>query len=300
MSAIDNSPGAASAMAASAQLKSSDFARFSKLVYEACGIELSDSKKLMVESRLRKRLRETGAGSFSEYWELLSADTNGEEMVRFIDAMTTNKTDFFRESRHFDYLVNTVIPEVIVQVRSEGRELRVWSAGCSTGKEPYTLAMVLSECKQEGRIEEFSILGTDISSSVLQEARRAVYPDSDLTDIPASFRQRYVLRSRDRKNKTCRMAPEIRACVRFDSLNFMDEKYPYGRGAFDVILCRNVMIYFDRTTKEAVVRRIGECLRPGGYFFIGHSETLNGIETEMVPVAPTVYRKKETRHGKEA
>jgi chemotaxis protein methyltransferase CheR len=300
MSAIDSLPVTGAAAAASAQLKASDFARFSKLVYDACGIELSESKKLMVESRLRKRLRETGAGTFSEYWKLLSADPGGDEMVRFIDAMTTNKTDFFRESRHFDYLVNTVIPEVAVQISNEGRQLRVWSAGCSTGKEPYTLAMVLSDCKLEGRIEEFSILATDISSSVLQEARRAVYPESDLLDIPAAFRQRYVLRSRDRKNKTCRMAPEIRACVRFDSLNFMEDKYPYGRGTFDVILCRNVMIYFDRLTKEAVVRRIGECLRPGGYFFIGHSETLNGIETEMVTVAPTIYRKQETRHGKEA
>ena len=282
------------------RLQASDFARFSRLVYETCGIQLSASKQQMVESRLRKRLRETGASSFSDYWKLLTQDAAGkDELVRFIDVMTTNKTEFFRESAHFDFLVKNIVPEMARRKSSDGRNLRVWSAGCSTGKEAYTLAIVLSECKAEGALDDFSIVGTDISTDVLKQARQAVYPEADMQAVAYSLRQRYLLRSLDRKNKTCRMTPEIRDRVSFERLNFMDEKYRFS-SLFDIIFCRNVMIYFDRPTQEAVVNRLSECLKIGGYYFTGHSETLNGIACDLAPVAPTIYLKRGVHSAQEA
>jgi chemotaxis protein methyltransferase CheR len=269
----------------------SDYARLMNVVYESCGIQLNDSKKLMVETRLRKRLRATGAKTFREYWKLLNQDEKREgEWVRFINVITTNKTDFFREPAHFDYLVKRLLPELAPQLKAERRPLLIWSAGCSTGKEAYTLAMVLSECQRTGLIRDFSILGTDISSDVLRQARRAVYEGPDIEPIPESLRKKYLLRSRTPSSPTFRMAREIRSLVQFERLNFMDESYGIAE-PFDIIFCRNVIIYFDRPTQQQVVSRFWNCLRSGGYLFTGHSETLNGLVTGLSSVAPTIYRK---------
>jgi chemotaxis protein methyltransferase CheR len=261
------------------------------VVYESCGIQLNDSKKLMVETRLRKRLRATGARTFRDYWKLLNADQNRDgEWIPFINAITTNKTDFFREPVHFDYLVKRLLPELGPRLKAEKRPLLVWSAGSSSGKEAYTLAMVLRECQSAGTIPDFSILGTDISSDVLRQARRAVYQEADIEPIPEPLRKKYLLRSRGQTTPTFRMTAEIRALVHFDRLNFMDERYAIAE-PLDIIFCRNVIIYFDRPTQQQVVSRFWDCLRPGGYLFTGHSETLNGLTTGLSSVAPTIYRK---------
>ncbi len=269
----------------------SDYRRLTDVVYAACGIRLNASKQLMVETRLRKRLRATGANTFLEYWQLLAQEDNrGGEFIRFIDAITTNKTEFFREPRHFDYLVNRLLPELGPRLKSEKRPLRIWSAGCSTGKEPYTLAMVLEDCRRARTIADFQILGTDISTEVLQRASRAVYEEADIEPIPEPLRKQYLLRSRNRRPPTFRIAPELRSVVSFQRLNFMDDHYPV-EGVFDIIFCRNVIIYFDRATQEQVIRKFAAHLPPGGYLFTGHSETLNGISSGFSNIAPTIYRK---------
>jgi chemotaxis protein methyltransferase CheR len=273
------------------RISASDFTRLAKLVYETCGIRLNASKKLMVETRLRKRVHDTGARTMSEYWKLLSRKGACEqELVRFIDAITTNKTDFFREPRHFEYLVEQVLPPLSAHLKAHKRPLKVWSAGCSTGKEPYTLAMVLSEAQRRGVINEFCILGTDISTEVLKQASRAIYQESDIEPIPEALRKKYLLKSRNEGSRTFRMVPEIRQVVDLQRLNLMDASYRFDK-PFDVIFCRNVMIYFDRPTQQAVVNRFHACLRPGGYLFTGHSETLNGLATQLMNAAPTIYRR---------
>jgi chemotaxis protein methyltransferase CheR len=269
----------------------SDYTRFTNLIYSTCGIQLNASKQLMVETRLRKRLKETGAKTYGDYWKLLSAeDRQQEELIRLIDAITTNKTDFFREPAHFDHLVQQVLPELGPRLRAHRKPLRVWSAGCSTGKEPYTLAMVLKDCQRAGMIDEFSILATDICTEVLARASQAVYQEEDIEPIPETLRKKYLLKSRGPEASSFRIVPELRSTVNFERLNFMDTSYAVD-GPFDIVFCRNVIIYFDRTTQEQVVNKLADCLARGGYFFTGHSETLSGLSTHLVSVAPTVYRK---------
>ena len=278
-------------MGANPSLSQAEFARLAELVYDTCGIHLNDTKRQMVESRLQKRLRKTGIESFSAYWQLLSdAERGKEEIISLIDAISTNKTDFFRERAHFEYFKKQIVPTLGKQAKVEHRLLRIWSAGCSTGKEPYTLAMVLSDCKREKTLGEFSIIGTDISTEVLEAGRRAVYEEADLEAIPMAFRKEYLLKSKDRRTPTFRMDREMRSLVKFQRLNLIDQDFALEK-PFDVIFCRNVMIYFDQVTKEKIVKKFHEFLRPGGYLFIGHSETLNGLSIELTVAAPTIYRK---------
>ena len=244
----------------------------------------------MVETRLRKRLKETGASTFREYWKLLNQQDSHQELILLIDAITTNKTEFFREPAHFDFLAKKVLPNIGPRIKEQGRPLRIWSAGCSTGKEAYTLAMVLMESKRARIIEDFQLYATDICTDVLKKASRAVYEADDIDPIPESFRKKYLLRSRGHHAPTFRIIPELRSTIRFERLNFMDERY-HVSAPFDVVFCRNVIIYFDRTTQEKVVNKLVNCLHPGGYFFTGHSETLSGLSTPLEGVAPTIYRK---------
>ncbi len=245
----------------------------------------------MVETRLRRRLKQTGVKNYREYWKLLQEqDSQQEELVRLIDAITTNKTDFFREPAHFDYLVKKILPDLGRRLKEKGRVLRVWSAGCSSGKEAYTLAMVLKDCQRSGIIGDFFILGTDICTDVLEQASRAVYQEDDILPIPEALRKRYLLRSRGSGRRTFRIVPELRSALSFERLNLMDERYSV-EAPFDIIFCRNVIIYFDRRTQEQVVNRLTECLAMGGYFFTGHSETLSGFKTHLASVFPTIYRK---------
>jgi len=272
-----------------ATLSSREFARLSGFIYEQCGIKMPEVKKTMLEGRLQKRLRTLGMKSFEEYGSyLFSPEGHRLEVVQMIDLVTTNKTDFFREPEHFDYLTERVLPEWCQ--RHGGRRLTVWSAGCSTGQEPYTLAMVLSEFAARQPGFDFQILATDISTRVLEKAKNAIYAEELLSPVPLPLKKKYLLRSKDRSSGLVRIAPELRQKVSFRRLNFLEGDFGL-REQLDIIFCRNVIIYFDRQTQERLLQRFYGHMRPGAHIFMGHSETLSGLDVPLASVYPTVYRK---------
>jgi chemotaxis protein methyltransferase CheR len=267
------------------------FARFGALITRTLGIQMPPSKLPLLENRLRGRMRRLGMATLAEYEEHLFHSPNAaDELVHFCDVVTTNKTDFFREPQHFRYLSNVALPELLAQRSTPSA--RLWCAGCSTGQEAYTLAMVSSEYARANAGFKFSVLATDISTRVLQQAAAAIYPEELIEPVPLELRKRYLLRSKDRRRGLIRMRPELRKAVQFERLNFMDADYG-RREPFDVIFFRNVMIYFDRATQEAVVNRLTRWLAPGGYLFIGHSESSVGMRVPLSVVAPSVLRRGE-------
>jgi len=272
-----------------ATLSGRDFDRLSRFIYDTCGIKMPQVKKTMLEARLQKRLRSLGMRSFTHYCDYLFApEGQAQELVQMLDMVTTNKTDFFREPDHFDYLTRSVLPEWLQ--RHEGATLSIWSAGCSSGEEPYTLAMVLSEFALKNPGFDFRILATDISTRVLEKAKNAIYMEPQVEPVPLDLKKKYLLRSKDRSSGLVRIAPELRDKVRFRRLNFMDGDFGM-REQLDVIFCRNVIIYFDRPTQERLLQRFHRHMKPGGFIFMGHSETLSGLNVPLVSVFPTVYRR---------
>ncbi len=268
-----------------------DFSRLSRFIYAECGIRMPPAKKTMLEARLQKRLRALGLGTFREYCDyLFSPAGTDNELVHMIDLVTTNKTDFFREPDHFGYLAHTVLPEWMRRHGGPARKLAVWSAGCSTGEEPYTLAMILSEFAETCPGFDFRILATDISTRVLEQAVRAIYQEERVIPVPPPMKKKYLLRSKDNRAKLVRIVPELREKVRFRRLNFMDGEFGL-REQLDVIFCRNVIIYFDRPTQERLLNRLYGHMAPGAHIFMGHSETLNGLDVPLEMVRPTVYRR---------
>jgi chemotaxis protein methyltransferase CheR len=269
-----------------------DFRRLSSLISERCGIKLPPGKKTMLEGRLRKRLRALGLKDFEQYCEYIfnRGDTD-PEYVHMIDAVTTNKTDFFREPQHFEYLTQNAIPDLI-KTHGLGIQTRfnVWSAGCSTGEEPYTLAMCLKEFARNLGDFKFHILATDISTKVLETARLGIYEHEKIEPVPLSWRQKYLLRSKDKNKGLVRIVPELRELVKFQRLNFMEDDFGQ-REPMAAIFCRNVLIYFNRAKQLAVLSRFCRYLVKGGYLFVGHSETLHGLDLPLVQAAPTIYRK---------
>jgi chemotaxis protein methyltransferase CheR len=276
----------------SAALTHRDFLRLSELIHIKSGIKMPASKRIMIEARLRKRLRELGMKSFREYCDHLFSNGDMErELIQMIDAVTTNKTDFFREPRQFDLLAHVAIPELI-KLYGAGirRDLTVWSAGCSTGEEPYTIAMVLNEFRVKHPAFHFFILATDISTKVLDRAVRGIYKQETAETIPMKLKRKYLMRSKDREKGVVRLVPELRSQIRFRRLNFMDHDFGM-REPMDIIFCRNVIIYFDRQTQEKLINKLNNHLIPGGYLFMGHSETLGGLNVPLEHVGPMVYRK---------
>lgn len=270
-------------------MSETDFRRLSGLVEEICGIRMPEAKRHMLEYRLAKRLRALGVRSFRDYYRLLTErDDDAEELVRMIDAVTTNKTEFFREPAHFSFLAERVLPGFLRTVA--GKPVNLWSAGCSSGEEPYTLAMVLSEYACNCGPLAFSILATDISTRMLEKAHLGIYEEEKIAPVPLELRRKYLLKSRDRSRGVVRMSPEIRSCVGFRRLNFLDCAYDI-RQEMQVIFCRNVLIYFERRTQEQVINKFCRHLQPGGYLFLGHSETLTGLDVPLVQVESTIYRK---------
>jgi len=274
---------------ATSRLDERDFARLAQFIESYCGIKMPPAKRSLVEGRLRKRLRDLNFHSFSEYCRHVFEDGGlEEEGVYLIDAITTNKTDFFREPRHFTHLVETALPSL-----HRGRlehPLRVWSAAGSIGAEAYTIAMVLDDYARSVRGFTYDVVATDICTEVLDQAHQAVYPLSMLDMVPEKFRQRYFLRSIEGANPTVRVRPEIRSAVRFGRLNLMDSLYPFDH-PMDIVFCRNILIYFDRPTQEDVLRKICLHLRPGGYLYIGHGESATGMALPLTPVAPSTFRR---------
>lgn len=265
-----------------------NFDRLAKFIYEYSGIKMPPSKITMLEGRLRKRLRVCGIPNFDEYCDFLFEGGGMQrEAIFLIDAVTTNKTDFFREPKHFEYLVETALPDIL---DLSGGRMRLWSAACSTGAEPYTLAMVLADAVADKRNAEFRIIATDLSTEVLETARRAIYPTDMILPVPMPMRRKYLLEHRDPERNEVRIAPELRKQVGFGRLNFMDENYAI-KDKQHVIFCRNVLIYFDKPTQKHVLSNLCDCLVPGGYLFIGHSETASGLNLPIKQVANTIFKR---------
>jgi chemotaxis protein methyltransferase CheR len=267
-------------LTSSPDLSPEDFRRVRRIAYERAGLAIPNGKEGLVRSRVAKRLRDRRIASFSEYLDVVEAEAGGEEMVKLIDLLTTNKTDFFREPAHFDYLLNHVVPEVV----ATGRPLRIWSAGCSTGEEPYTLSMVLKEVLPARY--DVRILATDICTRVVAAAKAGTYSAQQLGDVSPARRQRWFTPTPD---GGAAVTAELRAPISFAHLNLMAQ-WPMS-GPFDAIFCRNVMIYFDKPTVTRLVGRFHQLLTPGGHLFIGHSESLTAVEHSYRYVQPAVYAK---------
>jgi len=273
------------------KLSNETFSRISRFINKEYGIQLPLSKKVMVESRLQKRLKKLNKESFSDYADyIFSPEGEKTELINMVDLITTNKTDFFRESDHFDFLLYTVLPDRFDNNRSGPNMCNVWSCGCSSGEEPYTLAMVLSEFAEGSPSFKYHIKGTDVSSEVLTKAKCAIYTEKDIEPVPMQLRRKYLLRSKDSTTSFVKIKPEIQGNVQFEYLNLMDKHYSIT-GGMDIIFFRNVAIYFEKSIQEEIVNKICRHLKPGGYLFIGHSESLFNMDVPVEQMGPTVYRR---------
>jgi chemotaxis protein methyltransferase CheR len=271
------------------QLSSRNFNRLAEFIHGYSGIKMPPNKRTMLEGRLRRRMRATGIGNVNDYCRHLFEDDGiTAEAVHLIDAVTTNKTEFFREPAHFDFLASKGLPALAATGR---REIKVWSAACSTGAEPYTLAMVLDEFCQEHPRLDYSILATDICTEVLDEALRGVFSEAMIAPVAMERRQRYLMRAKDRSRHQVRITPALRSKLAFARLNLMDEAYPVETD-MDMVFCRNILIYFDKPTQTKVLTRLCDHLRPGGYLFLGHSESIVGIDLPVRQIANTVFQKR--------
>jgi chemotaxis protein methyltransferase CheR len=265
-------------------LSSREFDRFRSLAHQKFGLDLPDGKQQLVAGRLGKKMRELNLPSFQAYYKFVVGDRTGEALMAMIDALTTNHTSFFREPAHFEFLRKIAVPEF----RSCG-EICLWCAACSTGEEPYSLAFSLFDELGPDLFRRVSILATDISTRVLRSAESAVYPSERFQSVPAEQLRRYVLKGGTKQQNCYLVKRQFRAAVRFCRFNLMEDVSQFG--PFPVIFCRNVMIYFDRGTQQDLVNRLAARLEPGGYLFIGHAESLGGMDQPLEYVRPAIYRK---------
>ena len=273
-------PGAA--LASAPVLPPRVFQKIASLIYDQAGIELKDGKQALVSARLNKKLRESGCRTYDEYLMLIEGDRTGESLIALIDALTTNYTSFLREKTHFEYL-KQILPDLCSRA-----DLQIWCAAAATGEEPYTLAITMLEALGSTAASRCRILATDISTRALASARQGVYPMDRLKDVPQGWFSKYWLRGEGASEGMCKVKPEVARMVEFRRLNLIED-FTHTR-RFPVVFCRNVMIYFDKPTQERVVQRISTFLEPGGYLFVGHSESLTGIAHSLQGVAPAVYR----------
>lgn len=262
------------------------FVKFKDIVYSEAGIKLSDLKKALLQARLSKRLRALGLNSYREYYRYLM-DNYSEESIEFINAITTNKTEFFRESRHFDYMKESSLPEF--EKRGK-QELRIWSAGCSTGEEPYTIAIVLSEYFENRKKMHIKILATDIDTNVIERGVAGLYSLDQVKDIDLPLLKKYFLRGSGDNEGLFMAKDQLKRMIHFRRLNLLENDYPM-RKKFDIIFCRNVIIYFDKATQKVLFDRLGNYLDEDGYLFIGHSENITGISNRFSLIGHTIYRK---------
>jgi chemotaxis protein methyltransferase CheR len=268
-----------------------EFGLFQKLIYRSAGIHLSATKRALLEARLVKRVRELGLDSFSAYYDYLTQDGSGAELGELLDRIATNETRFFREPRQFDFLEEKIFQQWQAEAAGGARpkHLRAWSAGCATGEEPFSIAMTLLDhypARAGWRVEIFA---SDLSSRALHAARTAVWPISKAKEIPLGYLKRFMLRGTGSQQGKMKASPVILGTVRFEQLNLHDEVYP-SIGSFDLILCRNVLIYFDAASRAGVIERLLDHLAPTGYLFVGHAESLAAMSERVRYVVPTVYR----------
>lgn len=266
-----------------AVLKSSHFLQVRRILHDYTGIYLSDGKEALVRARLIKRLRAHGMGSFDEYLKLIENDPAGKEFLAFVDVLTTNKTNFFRENQHFDYIRDNILPGI------QGRNVTWWCAGCSSGEEPYTAAITILEDSTSGSAGRIRILGTDISSTVLHKAKRGEYTEDQVRGVsPQILRKYFNIVSNN--PAIYRIDKEVAGMISFARLN-LQEQWPM-KGPFNVIMCRNVMIYFNRETQQKLISRFYDFLEPGGHLFLGHSESITSFQHRFTNVCPAVYQKR--------
>ncbi len=271
-------------------LCAADFARLASILNTRLGIQLPPSKRSMLDVRLRGRIRALGFADHDAYCRhLFSGNGLTQEMQHLVDAVTTNKTDFFREPRHFDALRDQLIPELLIQRREQAPLIKLWSAASSIGAEAYTAAMVMAELA-DTLDYRFAILGTDVSSRVLMQARQAIYAADLVAPVPRRFATRFLLQSREADKALVRISPELRRRTTFFQLNLMDQNYNVDRDV-DIVMLRNVLIYFDKTDQEAVITRLLAHIRPGGFLLLGHSEAMIGSQMGLDQVAPAIFRK---------
>ncbi len=266
-------------------LSSDEFEQFRALVYQESGISLNDNKKSLIVSRLAKRVRALGLESFQAYYDLVVGDPGGDEFTHMLDLISTNKTDFFREPKHFEFLRDEILPNL-----NTTKQVRIWSSACSSGEEPYTIGMVLFDGVAAPAQWDFKILASDISTRVLSHAAAGLYEEDRVKGLSSDLVRRHFLKGRGAHAGWLKVKPHLSDMIRFRRINLMDERYPI-KSPLDVIFCRNVMIYFDRPTQERLMAKFYRYLKPGGYLFIGHSESLQWVEHSFKTVAPTIYRK---------
>jgi len=266
-----------------------EFLQIRRLVYDLCGINLTDGKKELVKTRLGKRIRNGPFKSFQDYYQYVLSDESGQELVHMLDSITTNYTFFFREQGHFDYLRQNVLPELIHKRKMTERKLRFWSAACSSGEEPYSIAITILESIEQPYLWDISVLATDISTKVLKVAETGIYPASRLQNLTDSLTKKYFLKGEGAWKDYMKVKDELRKLVQFRRANLIEPFDPPQ--PFDCIFCRNVMIYFDKKTQRELIHRLYECLNEGGILLVGHSESLTGIEHPFKYVRPSVYRK---------
>jgi chemotaxis protein methyltransferase CheR len=273
-----------------AKLSEKDFLRLQSFIQGNYGIKMPPEKRIMLQSRLQKRLRHLQIPSYEEYLKYAFEKEPNVELVHMMDVVSTNKTDFFREPAHFEFLTKRYLPEFY---EAGGRHIDLWSAGCSSGEEVYTLAMVFEEFLRQNHGFDYHIFGTDISTIVLKKAKQAVYTEKIAEIIPPDMKRRYLLRSKNHDQQLVRLIPGIRKKTSYARLNFMDDDFSVHK-KFDIIFCRNVLIYFNRETQEQVINKLCRHLKVGGFFFFGHSESITGLNVPLKYIQQTVFQKVNT------
>jgi len=263
------------------------FQRLSTYVTREYGIKLPLAKKSMLESRLNKKVKALGLNTYKEFLDFIFSDEGKHgELYNVIDLITTNKTDFFREAAHFHFLVNEHLPQLKAE---NANNLKIWSAGCSTGEEPYTMIMAMEEFRRKSPNTTYCILASDVSTRVIQTAFQGIYDIEKIDPVPLELKRTYFLRSKSHP-RLVRVRPEFRRKLQFKRINFMDNNFGLTKGDYDIIFCRNVLIYFDKARQEKVILKFCSHLKPGGLLFLGHSESIIGMTLPLRQIRPTVYR----------
>lgn len=273
----------------SLRLTDEEFNLISRLVYDKFGINLSEQKRALIIGRLQKVLHLEGFASFKDYYNHVVSEPSGRALLTLVDKISTNHTFFFRESDHFEYFSSVILPQLTARQQKRPRvDIRIWCAGCSSGEEPYTLAMVIGEYFRNNAVDaDIGILATDISVSALEKGADGVYPEERMSQVPLIYRQRYFNRLKD---GVWAAKKELKEMVLFRRLNLIQQEYPF-KGRFQVVFCRNVMIYFDKETQNSLINRFYRYTEPGGYLFIGHSETLDRSASSYRFIHPSVYQR---------
>jgi chemotaxis protein methyltransferase CheR len=280
-------------------LDAREFKLLRALIERHTGIWLRDGKQIMLASRLGRRLRHHGLSNFTEYYQLLQAESGSREIGELINCVTTNKTSFFREPHHFDFLTQTVVPEILSQAgRNQPKTISIWSAACSTGEEPYSIAVTLLESLEKARVApeawEIQVIASDIDTKVLHHAAEGVYDQNALSSIPAAQRKKYFLRGKGEMADRIKVKAKVASLVHFQRLNLMETVWPLN-GPFDTIFFRNALIYFQQETQDLFLRKMARLLKPRGYLILGHSEHIPWLHELLEPLNRTVYRLRDRR-----